>query len=61
MTQVIACQKCGLPIDRIKRDIELITYHKDCWVKFQQETIAIARGKKWHKLEGSETTEYYEE
>ena len=60
MTQALQCQKCGEFMDTILTDKDMITYHKRCWVEFQQETIAIARGEKWHKLEGSETTEYYE-
>ena len=52
------CQKCGVSVED---DEDIIFHHKECWVEFQQETIAIARGEKWHKLEGSETTEYYED
>ncbi len=55
---MVECQRCGEPIIEGQ---EIISYHKDHWVDFQQELIAIARGKQWRKLEGSETTEYYED
>ena len=59
MTQALECQKCGEFIDTVLTDKDMIIYHKNCWVEFQQETIAVARGKKWYKL--GETTECYEE
>ena len=50
------CQKCG---EGVYNEFEAITYHKDCWVDFQQELIAVVEKRQWHKL--GETTEYYEE
>ena len=61
MTQVLECQKCGEFMDTVLTDREIISYHKECWVQWQIEHNAILRGEKWHKLEGSETTEYREE
>ena len=50
------CHKCG---ERIFLEEDKISYHKPCWEEFQQELIAVARGKQWRKI--GETTEYYEE
>ena len=61
MTQLLSCQKCGEDINTVLTSLEMIVYHKKCWVEFQQELIAIAEKRQWHKLEGSETTEYYED
>jgi hypothetical protein len=61
MSQALECQKCGEFIDTVLTDKDMITYHKQCWVEFQQELIDITRKQPWHKLEGSETTEYYED
>jgi hypothetical protein len=60
MSQALECQKCGEFIDIVLTDREMITYHKACWVEFQQELIAIVEKRPWRKLEGSETTEYLE-
>jgi hypothetical protein len=61
MTQLLECQRCAEFIDTVLTDKDMIVYHKKCWVEFQQELIALARGEQWRKLKGSETTEYKEE
>jgi hypothetical protein len=61
MTQALECQKCGEFIDTVLSDRDMIVYHKNCWVEFQQELIDVARQRPWRKLEGSDATEYLEE
>ena len=59
MTQKLECQRCGEFIDTVLTDREMITYHRDCWVEFQQELIDVSRGKQWRKL--GKSTQYSEE
>ena len=59
MTQKLECQRCAEFIDTVLSDKPMVVYHKQCWIEFQQELIAVARGEPWHKL--SETTVYQED
>ena len=59
MTQKLECQRCGEFIDTVLTDKDIIVYHKECWVEFQQELIDVTRGKPWRKL--GESTVYQED
>jgi hypothetical protein len=61
MTQVLECQKCGEFMDTVLTDKPIISYHKDCWVEWEIASNAASHGRQWHKLKGSETTEYRED
>ena len=59
MTQKLECQRCGEFIDTVLTDKDMIVYHKQCWVEFQQELIMVAQHQTWRKL--GKSTEYSEE
>ena len=53
------CQHCGF--ETLDLDPDTIVYHKHCWEHWLDQTVKAARGERWYKLEGSESTEVYEE